>query len=889
MKLGQFSRVPYELKTKDLYSPKVRSRAALTPASAAEFIAAQDIQSLLSPYHREEPEEKKSPSRPPERLSKDSSSDQPIAPQDFKARAREALLDQVNFLEPEYSYSFDLAPSASFFKFLCVRPGAKGNIQKLKMWVPDTVVYNDTDRPFWLYSNLNGEVCRFEGFTEMEVFDKLPSAALDPSVLLKKPCYDHRRKRLAGNTTALVPTEQLKDKVRMLTRGDGEKAVLQRYILNHGSQRFICRTVYQHNKMPYAWLITATHANAVITDNTANIVRVTSGKFLRDTADLVLRLVKYLEMHVKVTFEMLACDFVKDAGGLWWLINVKAFKIEGEEVPAIHLFVQKGVIDDQKDQGNENPQLKEYTRQKRCEFCHVGFEALSHELTLKMIFEMEEHLRKRGKIVSWLENKEYRHIDEATLYQNYLVCDYCFKLYTETQVLKHIESELAKAFGIPKKSDEAPVQDLELEVGIPLRVIKDDPTSHSNFSSLSKFRFLLVFNEVQNADFSRDTNYALEYDFLGKTHRVKVPSGRGNLVLSRLRLFYIFSNGRGKFNLFLKRTARIDVKLMEDGKELSRVKLVLSDFKSPFVLAKYYCEHFGDRDSPILTAHVGIVGEPAEKISDLTLRAFHEVYLPPEDYITCDPLPEEWLPVLPTLLPQLSLSQSLRTLPSLQPLSPKPDSTPAHPSLKLRRRSSRTQSSHPLFQQRYGEITALLTSPSSDIPLSKDLIRPSISPKAQYPNCEDYTLSLHVISANNIQGAEGFEVWRVQWTVFESSKVVERKVEYGLNSAWIGVNEQVKIGLRAQETALEKFLSLSYIDFRAMKVSSSVASSCRLSLYQLLEEKYLEVELPLKLGEQQVASLTVTVSIVKEVQLVGRVVKTLFPGVFRLKLVSTPV
>ena len=887
MKLGQFSRVPYELKTKDLYSPKVRSRAALTPASAAEFIASQDIQSLLSPYHREEPEEKKSPTRMPERVSKDSSTDQPPAAQDFKARAREALLEQVNFLEPDYIYSFDLAPSASFFKFLCVRPGAKGNVQKLKMWVPDTVVYNDTDRPFWLYSNLNGEVCRFEGFTEVEVFAKLPSSSdSEASVLLKKPFYDHRRKRLAGNATTLVPTEQLKDKVRMLTRGDGEKAVLQRYILNHGSQRFICRTVYQHHKMPYAWLISSTQPNAAITDNSANIVKVTSGKFLRDTSDLVVRLVKYLEMYVKVTFEMLACDFIKDAGGLWWLINVKAFKIAENEVPAIHLFVQKGVIDEQKDMGNENPQLKEYTRQKRCEFCHVGFETLSHELTLKMIFEMEEHLRKRGKIVSWLENKEYRHIDEATLYQNYSVCDYCFKLYTETQVLKHIENDLAKAFGIPKKSDEAPVQDLELEVGIPLRVIKDDPTSHSNFSSLSKFRFLLVLNELQNADIGREANFALEYDFLGKSHRVKVPSGRGNLVLSRLRLFYIFSNGRGKFNLFLKRTAKIEVKLMEDGKELSRVKLVLSDFKSPFVLAKYYCEHFGDRDSPILTAHVGIVGEPAEKISDLTLRAFHEVYLPPDDYITCDPLPEEWLPVLPTLIPQLSLSQSLRTLPSLQPTSPKPASSPPYPSLKLKRRSSRTHSSHPLFQQRYGEITALLTSPSSDIPLSRDLVQPSVSPKAQYPDCEDFSVSLHVISANNLQGSEGFEVWRVQWTAFECAKVVERKVEYGLNSAWMGINEQVRFGLRAQERALEKFLSQSCIDFRAMKVSSSVPSTGRLCLSSLLEEKYLEVELPLQLGEQEVASLTVTVSIVKEAQLAGRVVKSLFPGVYRLKLAN---
>ena len=887
MKLGQFSRVPYEQKTKDLYSPKVRARAALTPATAAEFYAAQDIQSILPLYRREEPEEKKSPLRPVDRVSKDSSSEaqSPVA-QDFKSRVRESLLDQVNFLEPAYSYSFDFAPSASFFKFLSPKPGASSNIQKLKMWVPDTVVFNDTDRPFWIYSNLNGEVCRFEGFNETEVYSKLPNSLSksDASVLLKKPCYDHRRKRLAGNTTSLIPNEQLKDKVRMLTRGDGEKAVLQRYILNHGVQRFICRTVYQQHRMPYAWLITSTHPNAVITDNSANIVKVNSGKFLRDTAELVSRLVKFIEMHVKVTFEMLACDFIKDEGGLWWLINVKAFKISENDVPVLHLFVQKGVIDEQRDTNSGSAQLKEYTRQKRCEFCHVGFETLSHELTLKMIFEMEEHLRKRGKIVSWLENKEYRHIDEATLYQNYSVCDYCFKLYTETQVLKHIENDLAKAFGIPKKSDEAPVQELQLEVGIPLRVIKDDPTSHSNFASLSKFRFLLVLNEVQNANFG--DNFSLEYDFLGKSHKVKLPASKGTIVLSRLRLFYIFSNGRGKFNLFLKRTGKLEVKLMEDGKEVSRVKLILSDFKSPFVLAKYYCEHFGDRGNPILTAHVGIVGEPAEKISDLTLRAYHEVYLPPDDYITCDPLPEEWLPVLPSIHPQLSLSQSLRSLPSLQPNSPQPLTSP-HPSSKSHRRTiGRIHSSNPLFQQRYGEITALLTSPHSDAPLSKDLLHPVTTPKTLYPGCEDYTVTLHVISVNGIQEAEGYETWRLQWTAFETAKVVERKVEYGAQQAWLAVNEQVKIGLRAQESSLEKFLQIASIDFRALSVSASVPSGGRLSLASLLEEKYMETELPLVSGEKQVASVTVTVSIVKENQLMGKVVKSLYPGVHRLKIVA---
>mmetsp|Transcript_27809 Transcript_27809/g.27502 ORF Transcript_27809/g.27502 Transcript_27809/m.27502 type:complete len:82 (-) Transcript_27809:314-559(-) len=81
------------------------------------------------------------------------------------------------------------------------------------------------------------------------------------------------------------------------------------------------------------------------------------------------------------------------------MIDVKAFKVINNIIPQIDIFLPQSMDDDRFDQKSQKG-LVEYKKLKRCEFCHVGYEWLSHELTLKMIFEMEEHLRRRGKIVS---------------------------------------------------------------------------------------------------------------------------------------------------------------------------------------------------------------------------------------------------------------------------------------------------------------------------------------------------------------------------------------------------------------------------------------------------------------------------------------------------------
>jgi hypothetical protein len=60
----------------------------------------------------------------------------------------------------------------------------------------------------------------------------------------------------------------------------------------------------------------------------------------------------------------------------------------------------------------------EYNKLKRCRLCQISYplSALSHEMTLKMIVETDQHLRSRGIMIKWLDRSEYRHVDNATLY-----------------------------------------------------------------------------------------------------------------------------------------------------------------------------------------------------------------------------------------------------------------------------------------------------------------------------------------------------------------------------------------------------------------------------------------------------------------------------------------
>ena len=103
---------------------------------------------------------------------------------------------------------------------------------------------------------------------------------------------------------------------------------------------FLVRTVYRAEKACYAWVIT----NKLRTDDNErnshqtvianlsldrlhefNIVKTISGQFLEETLQYVIELVSFLQKNIKVQFEELVCDFIRDQAQSWWMINVKSY------------------------------------------------------------------------------------------------------------------------------------------------------------------------------------------------------------------------------------------------------------------------------------------------------------------------------------------------------------------------------------------------------------------------------------------------------------------------------------------------------------------------------------------------------------------------------------
>ncbi|CAK94849.1 unnamed protein product (macronuclear) [Paramecium tetraurelia] len=101
--------------------------------------------------------------------------------QDVK-RKYEQLLAQVNLIYDEdgkeRQYTADFQRFIHFYKFLARRPDSEQSnqsvINRLQLWVPDTIVLNDKEMPnYWLYSDSRGYVFRTDTFTSKNVISKL--------------------------------------------------------------------------------------------------------------------------------------------------------------------------------------------------------------------------------------------------------------------------------------------------------------------------------------------------------------------------------------------------------------------------------------------------------------------------------------------------------------------------------------------------------------------------------------------------------------------------------------------------------------------------------------------------------------------------------------------
>ena len=374
-------------------------------------------------------------------------------------------------------------PSIYFFKFLCNKPDyEKENSEKgkpctsrLKLFIPDTIVLNDLDTNYWIYTDIEGYVNRIEE-SDNDVIEKFKPQN-DKNELIAVSKLPIMREGLLGeNQLTLLNLEELE---KCLFSKSGSQIAIQRFVKCRGPRAFLCRSVWRREKPPYVYIFTnkANYLDEEIKNQYLKFVinsreqgsysafYSSSGKHLEETMAYMNNIVKFIESHSDIIFDELVGDFVKDEAGIWWFINLKAMKIKniskfkksedglGDPLPPrLNFFYNQRFYANvyQKD----SIRKFDYQNKIKCKLCGIDYNkrSLKYELTTKMIMETEnmlKHVEFNKVKFNVLDRPDLRHTYFSMIYLPYRVCEDCYLLFETLNDIKDYQIEIANFFRIP--------------------------------------------------------------------------------------------------------------------------------------------------------------------------------------------------------------------------------------------------------------------------------------------------------------------------------------------------------------------------------------------------------------------------------------------------------
>ena len=391
-------------------------------------------------------------------------------------------IEKINFQFEEYgNYPDDVfQPSIFFFKFLANKPDyEKENSEKgkppkarLKLYVPDTILLNDLDTNYWIYTDIEGYVTRVEEI-DNDVIEKFKSREKDENELIgvsKIPIM--KDGRLDENQLTLLNLDELE---KCLFNKSGSQTAIQRYIKCRGPKAFVCRSVWRRDKPPYIYILTnkANYHDEVKNQNLKYVINSkevnsysafysTSGKHLEETMFYMNNIVKFIENHSDIVFDELAGDFLKDEAGIWWFINLKAMKIKninkfrdehGNNIsPKLDFFINQRIF------GNTDMKINirkfDYQNKIKCKLCGIDYsqKKLKYSLTTKMILEtdkMLKHVQFEKIKFKVIDRPDLKHTDYSMIYLPYRVCEDCYLLFETLNDIKNYQIEIANLFRNP--------------------------------------------------------------------------------------------------------------------------------------------------------------------------------------------------------------------------------------------------------------------------------------------------------------------------------------------------------------------------------------------------------------------------------------------------------
>ena len=395
-------------------------------------------------------------------------------------------LERINFQFEEYAQypNDDFQPSIYFFKFLCNKPDyEKENSEKgkpcssrLKLFIPDTIVLNDLDTNYWIYTDIEGYVNRVEE-SDSDVIEKFKPKN-DKNELIAVSKMPIMREGLLGeNQLTLLNLEELE---KCLFSKSGSQIAIQRFVKCRGPRAFLCRSVWRREKPPYVYIFTnkANYLDEEVKNQYLKFVinskeqgsysafYSSSGKHLEETMAYMNNIVKFIESHSDIIFDELVGDFVKDEAGIWWFINLKAMKIKNINKfkksedslteplpPRLNFFYnQKRIYSNQLIK--DNLRKFDYQNKIKCKLCGIDYnkKELKYELTTKMIMETEnmlKHVEFNKVKFNVLDRPDLRHTYYSMIYLPYRVCEDCYLLFETLNDIKEYQIEIANLFRIP--------------------------------------------------------------------------------------------------------------------------------------------------------------------------------------------------------------------------------------------------------------------------------------------------------------------------------------------------------------------------------------------------------------------------------------------------------
>eukprot|EP00002_Diphylleia_rotans_P031729 TRINITY_DN6604_c0_g1_i6.p1 TRINITY_DN6604_c0_g1~~TRINITY_DN6604_c0_g1_i6.p1 ORF type:complete len:690 (-),score=96.08 TRINITY_DN6604_c0_g1_i6:1156-3225(-) len=605
---------------------------------------------------------------------------------EVKSREEHAFhqaVSKCSYLDLKYDSLF-LKPGLSFYQWMARKQDDGLEEQKgasgVHFNIPDTIIYGYENQPIWLYTGKNGFIQRAETFTESAVLKKfrgLISKDSDLTAVVKKPDPSTNGKT---NIASIVTLSELRSIMNPILAPNKTKMVIQLYIKPKGPKVFLIRVDWDRNRTSCAWNISnkknlidhddGDHRHYLVDlsrTNSASIVRM-SGRPVDHLVSMSQQIVQSLEKIIRpsLKFQGMVIDLIKDDLERWWIIQVKAFRLDSLSLSRLsgssfsdsrpQTPLDASHPTNSKDESVSRPKsatsvTRPYIKLVQCRACRARYphQEIQHMISTHMLLETVEHLKKRGKMLPWFDMLECDTLHGTMLitYDNLKICSNCYNLYVLEQKLVHIERQFSTIINIPQlqgteqREEHAKVfQEYEVPNGL---------------KCYRLLVFLKTLEGVPNlSELFGGNSFHITYKVLGRS--IKIPLGKespAHMDIFNLRIFHFFMlDHGGGIREYFKRSKPFELQLAnsESATPCLSVPVPLQHFATspsstidltPILMARgealYFCAHITMAYSECHFANPQMAGP---------LKLISGAYVPPSSFYTCDPLPDNWLSIL---------------------------------------------------------------------------------------------------------------------------------------------------------------------------------------------------------------------------------------------------